>query len=87
MLFSPTSAGASRLRSEYNVDAVIEPATYTAARWVSDPLAKFTLGGQGTVATDRLERKVILFSSQWELDYFARQHPAVELLAESPQTL
>ena len=77
----------SRLRSEYNIDVVIEPATYTAARWLSDPLAKFTLGGQGAVATDRLERKVILFSSQWELDYFARQHPGVELLAESPQTL
>jgi len=27
---------------------------------------------------------VILFSSQWELDYFARQHPTVDLLAESP---
>ena len=40
----------SRLRSEYNVDVVIEPATYTAARWLADPLAKFTLGGQGTVA-------------------------------------
>ena len=74
----------SRLRSEYNVDVVIEPATYTAARWLADASAKFTLGGQGTVAADRLERKVILFSSQWELDYFARQHPAVELLAESP---
>ena len=47
----------SRLRSEYNVDVVIEPATYTAARWLADPLAKFTLGGQGAVAADRLERK------------------------------
>jgi peptide chain release factor 3 len=76
----------SRLRSEYNVDVVIEPAAYTAARWLADPTARFTLGGQGTVAADRLERKVILFSSQWELDYFARQYPNVELLAESPTT-
>ena len=76
----------SRLRSEYNIEVEIEPATYTAARWLADPLAKFTLGGQGAVATDRLERKVILFSSQWELDYFVRQHPAVELLAESPSS-
>jgi peptide chain release factor 3 len=75
----------SRLRSEYNVDVVIEPATYTAARWLADSSAKFTLGGQGAVAADRLERQVVLFSSQWELDYFARQHPTVELLAESPQ--
>ena len=75
-----------RLQSEYNVEVAIEPATYTAARWLADPSVKFTLGGQGTVATDRLDRKVLLFSSQWELDYFVRQHPNVELLAESPTT-
>jgi peptide chain release factor 3 len=74
----------SRLRSEYSVDVAIEPAGYTAARWLTDSSAKFTLGGQGVVAADRLERRVILFSSQWELDYFARQHPSVELLPESP---
>ena len=74
-----------RLQSEYNVEVAIEPATYTAARWLADPSAKFTLGGQGTVAADRLERKVVLFSSQWELEYFVRQHPNVELLSESPQ--
>ena len=39
------------------------------------------------MAADRLERTVILFSSPWELQYFERQHPNVELLAESPQTL
>ncbi len=74
-----------RLRGEYNVEVVIEPATFAAARWLADASAKFTLGGQGAVATDRLERKVILFSSPWELEYFGRQHPNVELLAESPQ--
>ena len=74
-----------RLRGEYNVEVVIEPATFTAARWLADGSAKFTLGGQGAVATDRLDRKVILFSSPWELEYFGRQHPNVELLAESPQ--
>lgn len=77
----------SRLRSEYGVEVSIEPATFTAARWVADPSAKFTLGGQGVVAMDRLERKVILFSSPWELQYFERQHPNIELLEESPQEL
>ena len=75
----------SRLRSEYGVEAVIDPATFTAARWLADPSAKFTLGGQGAVGMDRLERKVILFSSPWELEYFGRQHPDVGLLEESPQ--
>jgi peptide chain release factor 3 len=77
----------SRLRSEYGVDAVIEPATFTAARWLADPSARFTLGGQGAVAADRLERKAILFSSPWELQYFERQYPDVALLAESPQVI
>ena len=27
----------SRLRSEYGVDVSIDPATFTAARWVADP--------------------------------------------------
>jgi peptide chain release factor 3 len=75
----------SRLRSEYGVEVTIESSTFTAARWLQDPSAKFTLGGQGAVAADRLERPVILFSSPWELQYFERQHPGVTLLAESPQ--
>ena len=74
----------SRLASEYGVEVVIEPATFIAARWVAEA-AKFTLGGQGAIAADRLDRRVILFSSPWELQYFERQHPDVTLLAESPQ--
>ena len=61
------------------------PATFAAARWVADPSAKFTLVDKGAIASDRLDRRVILFSSPWELEYFGRQHPNVELLAESPQ--
>jgi hypothetical protein len=26
---------------------------------------------------------VLLFASEWELQYFQRQHPSIELLAES----
>jgi hypothetical protein len=36
------------------------------------------------VATDRQGRRLILFASQWEVEYFERQHPSVQLLAESP---
>jgi peptide chain release factor 3 len=76
---------ASRLRTEYGVDVQIDPATYTAARWVADPAQKLpSLGGQSTLATDREERRVILFASEWEVQYFQRQHPTIALLAESP---
>jgi peptide chain release factor 3 len=74
----------SRLRSEYGVAVVIESAPFTAARWLEDPAAKFSMPGQGMVGVDRLERKVLLFASPWELQYFERQHAGVVLLSESP---
>ena len=78
---------ASRLGSEYNVEVQIEPASYTAARWLADPAVPIPpLGGGAAVAVDRQERHVILFASEWEVQYFARQHPDLALLAESPVT-
>ena len=42
------------------------------------------LTGQITLAIDRRERRVLLFSSEWELQYFERQNPDFPLVAESP---
>jgi peptide chain release factor 3 len=76
---------ASRMQTEYAVSVEIEPAVYTVARWVADPERTIpALGGQTALAADRQGRRVLLFASEWELQYFQRQHPAVELLAESP---
>ena len=76
---------ASRLRTEYGVEVEIEPATYTVARWLADPATPLPpFGGQTAVAVDRQERRVLLFASEWELQYFERQHPSIALLAESP---
>jgi peptide chain release factor 3 len=78
---------ASRLRSEYGVDAHMEPAGYAAARWLADPSQVIPpLGGGSAVAQDRKGRRVLLFGSAWEVDYFSRQNPGVTLLAESPET-
>jgi len=73
----------SRLRSEYGVAAEIDPMNHTCARWLgtSDTVRP---GGASIVATDRYDRPVILFESEWELNYFHRHHPDVELFAESP---
>jgi peptide chain release factor 3 len=74
----------SRLSSEYNVAVQIEPAAYSAARWLSDPdQAVPSLMGANVLAVDRQERRVILFTSDWEVQYFERQHPEVRLQAES----
>jgi peptide chain release factor 3 len=75
----------SRLRTEYAVEVQIEPSSYTAARWLADPAQSLpSLGGQTVVAVDRQERRVLLFGSEWERQYFEKQHPNVALLAESP---
>jgi peptide chain release factor 3 len=76
---------ASRLRTEYGVAAEIEPAGYAVARWLDGPARPTpSLGSQSAVAMDRQERRVLLFGSEWELQYFQRHHPDVPLLAESP---
>ena len=75
----------SRLRAEYGVEADIEPAGYDVARWIGKTTGPTpTPGLQGAVATDRLGRRVLLFASQWALEYFERQNPDVVLLDESP---
>jgi len=76
---------ASRLRTEYGVEVSIDPASYTTVRWVVDPAQAIPpLGGQTAAAVDRHERRVLLFASEWERQYFERQHPSITLLAESP---
>ncbi len=76
---------ASRLKSEYNVVAEVEPMSYALARWVGPtdhPIPP--LGGGSVVAADSRDRPVILFPTEWELRYFERHHPGIPLLSESP---
>ncbi len=71
----------SRLKGEYGVVAEIDPLSYTCGRWVSGA-DTVRPGGSSIVAHDRFERPVILFESEWELNYFQRHHPDVVLHAE-----
>ena len=76
---------ASRLKTEYNVLAEVEPVAYTAARWLGSA-GDAARGGTNALAVDRQGRRVILFESEWGLRYFERHHPDVVLLSESPVT-
>jgi peptide chain release factor 3 len=77
---------ASRLKSEYGVSAAIEPTAFALARWIGNPEVKIPpLGGQTTLAADRADRRVLLFASDWERDYFQRHHAEITLLEESPE--
>ena len=73
----------SRLQGEYNVVAEVEPLSYSLARWLGTHQA-VRPGGSSVIAHDRFERPVILFESEWELNYFQRHHQDVQLFAESP---
>jgi peptide chain release factor 3 len=74
----------SRLQTEYGVEVQVDASTYTAARWLADSTkAAPAPGGAGAVAIDRHDRKVFLFASEWEVQYYQRQNPDVELIAES----
>ena len=74
----------SRLKTEYNVQVEVEPAGYAAARWL-ESTGTPSIAGSSLMAIDRHDRRVILFDSDWALQYFARQHPDEVLWAESPE--
>jgi peptide chain release factor 3 len=77
---------AARLKSEYGVECDIDRLKYSIARWVTwtdgaatTELKLPTLGVLQTV--DREERPVLLFESNWELQYCERENPAAKFLA------
>ncbi|MGO8056029.1 peptide chain release factor 3, partial [Rhizobium leguminosarum] len=76
---------AARLKSEYGVECDIDRLKYSIARWVNWPdgaageLKLPTLGVLQSV--DRDERPVLLFESNWELQYVERENPTVKFLA------
>jgi peptide chain release factor 3 len=62
----------SRLEGEYNVETIMEPLTFSAARWVSGDDAEISSIGTGRGrmrAEDREGRPVILFTTEWDLRY------------------
>ncbi len=79
---------AARLQDEYNVSCDVDTLPYTAARWVVGDPAKVaaltSLSAGMRSATDRAGRPVILFESEWALEYCARNNPDVQLLAVMP---
>jgi peptide chain release factor 3 len=79
---------AVRLKDEYNVEADVESLPYTAARWLvgpADKIAALTGSTSGTRSvTDRQGRPVMLFESEWALDYCQRNQPDIEFKAVMP---
>ena len=68
----------SRLEAEYKVEAVLEPAPFDTARWVTGPDAKLREFGEFNkmnLATDRDGDPVFMAKSAWDVGYQEERNP------------
>jgi peptide chain release factor 3 len=72
----------ARMRNEYGVECQVDKLPHVAARWVEHAAGVQMRLPQGVLdCVDRDERRVLLFQSEWELQYTQRENPGVTLLA------
>jgi peptide chain release factor 3 len=69
---------AARMASEYGIKCEVEPLSYVAARWPVGGTGNMTLPSPGVVSVlDQLQRPVLLFESEWALNYTLEKNPDV----------
>ncbi len=73
-----------RLESEYGAEVRMEPAAWTAIRWLElggaiADLAALTLPGGVAIAYDGHEDPVVLFPSEWLIRFFLEKNAGVKL--------
>jgi peptide chain release factor 3 len=74
----------SRLETEYNVETTVQRLSFRLARWVNRDLhevEKLTIPSKSRIALDNADNPVILFTSEWELDYSQKENPGVTFSA------
>lgn len=72
----------ARLRHEYGVEARIERLPFTCARWLHSSHARkgLTLGRGTLQCRDQSGNAVVLFASDWHLEYFQKENPEVAIV-------
>jgi peptide chain release factor 3 len=76
----------SRLEAEYNLETSVTTLPYKLARWVPGEVAdvvRMNLPSRSRLCIDSAGHAVVLFSSQWELDYAEKENPGVEFRSAS----
>jgi peptide chain release factor 3 len=76
----------SRLETEYGVHTDRSNLTYKLARWVDrdvEEVARMNLPSRSRLATDRNGHAVVLFTSDWELEYAQKENIRVDFYAAS----
>jgi peptide chain release factor 3 len=72
----------ARMKNEYGVECQVDKLPHVAARWIDSDAGAALKLPQGVLQTvDRDERRVLLFQSEWELQYTQRENPTITLLA------
>ncbi len=74
----------SRMESEYNEIINLERLPFTRTRWLGSDVEPSS--SSMTYAFDERGRKVILFRSDWEMNYHAQQTKGLILLESPPET-
>ncbi len=73
-----------RLENEYGAESRLEQTNWKVMRWVSpevenERLANTLLPAGAAWAVDSQERKVVLFTSEWSLNYFIEKNSQIEI--------
>jgi peptide chain release factor 3 len=73
-----------RLESEYGAASRLEPAPWTVVRWLAantkeEELARLQLPTGSRIAFDSDQIPVILFPTEWAMNYFVQTNPEVAL--------
>ncbi|WCL48043.1 peptide chain release factor 3 [Leptospira sp. GIMC2001] len=67
-----------RLTDEYKVETNLNPLPYQVSRWVTDSdIAK--LPSNVNLATDKNGISALLFETEWDMNYFSKNHPDIRL--------
>ena len=73
-----------RLESEYGAESRLEQTNWKVLRWISpevsiESMENIILPAGAAIASDSSERNVILFTSEWSLNYFIEKFAKVDL--------
>lgn len=69
-----------RLADEYGVETRLHPLPYQCSAWIEGDVKTFKKPTQALLVVDRQERPMVLFSSNWERDYAAKENPEHQLI-------
>ena len=69
-----------RLKDEYGVETTLTPLPYQCSAWILGDINTFAKSTSSIIVTDRHDRPMALFNSQWDKQYSIKQNPKHELV-------